>query len=134
MNAGIERHYGGGKLADTIAAKLEAAGKSLSELRTTDLAAVDEFHIGARRATLELGTRMELQSSSSVLDLGCGLGGPARTLAETYGCNVTGIDLTEEFCEAGNIISEWVHLEDKVKLLWGMRRTSRFRTTISMQR
>jgi ubiquinone/menaquinone biosynthesis C-methylase UbiE len=120
MNSGVEVHYSaGGKLADRIAAKLKEAGKSVNELTTTDLAAVDEFHIRGRRATLELGEKLNLRESSSVIDLGSGLGGPARTLAETYGCSVTGIDLTEEFCETANMMSIWLGLEKKVEFVQG---------------
>lgn len=97
----VEAHYrGSGDLAELIAARLRSAGKDLGQLTTADLAAVDEFHIRGRKATLELAERMELDTSSRVLDIGSGLGGPARTVSEVYGCHVTGIDLTESFCEA----------------------------------
>ena len=120
MNSEVEGHYSaGGKLADRIAAKLKEAGKNINELTTADLAAVDEFHIRGRRATLELGAKMNLHESSRLLDLGSGLGGPARTLAEIYGCRVTGIDLTEEFCDAANTMSTWLGLENKVEFLQG---------------
>jgi hypothetical protein len=90
MQAEVEGHYSaGGVLADRIAAKLREAGKNINNITNSDLAAVDEFHIRGRRATLELGAKMNLHEGSNVLDLGSGLGGPARTLAETYNCNVT---------------------------------------------
>lgn len=81
---------------------------------TEDLADIDEFHIGGRPATLNVGAHMRLGSDAHVLDIGSGLGGPARTLAETYGCHVTGIDLTSPFCEAATAISRWVGLADRV--------------------
>ncbi|MCV2868805.1 class I SAM-dependent methyltransferase [Defluviimonas sp. WL0002] len=115
MKQDVEKHYTkGGQLAGKIAAGLEASGKSLETLTTRDLAPVDEFHIRGRKATLELGAEMNLSDASRVLDLGSGLGGPARTLAETYGCQVTGIDLTEMFCEAAGTLSGWVGLGSKV--------------------
>lgn len=120
MNPEVEGHYSsGGKLADRIAAKLKESGKSTNKLTTADLAAVDEFHIRGRKATLEIGAKMNLHERSCVLDLGSGLGGPARTLAETYHCDVTGIDLTDEFCEAASTLSTWLGLEDKLKFLQG---------------
>jgi hypothetical protein len=86
------------KLADAIAEKLRSAGKDLSRLTATDdLAVVDEFHIRSRKAVLELGEKMNLHAHAHVLDIGSGLGGPAQTLAETYGCRVTGADLTQAF-------------------------------------
>jgi ubiquinone/menaquinone biosynthesis C-methylase UbiE len=57
---------------------------------------------------------MRLGPAARVLDIGSGLGGPARTLAETYGCHVTGIDLTAAFCAAAAALSDWVGLGGKV--------------------
>lgn len=116
----VASHYGvGGDLADAIAAKLREAGKDLAALTTADLGTIDEFHIRGRKATLELAGGLNLTDSSHVLDLGSGLGGPARTLAETYGCRVTGIDLTPTFCEAATALSGWVGLGDKVSFRQG---------------
>jgi ubiquinone/menaquinone biosynthesis C-methylase UbiE len=89
-------------------------GKDLDRLSTADLAPMDEFHIRGRKATLELVGRMEIDASAHFLDIGSGLGGPARTLAEAYGCRVTGIDLSAQFCEAARELSRWVGLSDKV--------------------
>jgi ubiquinone/menaquinone biosynthesis C-methylase UbiE len=107
----VARHYAaGGNLAARIAERLQAAGKDVAKLTTADLAAVDEFHIRGRQATLELAQALHVTTNSHVLDIGSGLGGPARTLAETYGCRITGIDLTPEFCEAAATLSGWVGL------------------------
>ena len=106
-------------LANAIADKLRSAGKDLAKLTTADLAAVDEFHIRGRKATLELGEKMNLSAGSHVLDIGSGLGGPARTLAETFGCRVTGIDLTQAFCDAATAMSAWVGLGGRVAFQQG---------------
>lgn len=120
MNSEIERHYRGpGDLAEGIRAALLAAGKDVGRLTTADLAPVDEFHMRGRPATLELADRMELAPGYHVLDLGSGLGGPARTLAEVAGCSVTGIDLTAEFCDAASTISGWLGLSDRVRFVHG---------------
>ena len=116
----VQIHYGGaGDLTKTIAERLQAAGKGLNSLRTTDLATVDEFHIRGRKATLELAEQMMLNKDFRVLDIGSGLGGPARTLAEEYGCHVTGIDLTQAFCDAAQRMSEWVNLSGQVEFQQG---------------
>ena len=116
----VQTHYGGADdLADLIARSLRASGKNLDVLKTSDLSTVDEFHIRGRKATLELGGHMELNEESRILDIGSGLGGPARTLAEEYGCHVTGIDLTEAFCEAARSISKWVNLDGRVMFQQG---------------
>jgi len=107
------------KLADAIADKLRSTGKDLNKLTTADLVAVDEFHIRGRKATLELSERMNLNAHSHVLDIGSGLGGPARTLAETYGCQVTGIDLTQAFCDAATAMCDWVGLGSRVSFRQG---------------
>lgn len=118
MNDGVETHYRGPEgLAARIRERLEAAGKDVGQLQPQDLATIDEFHIRGRKATLELGERMRLGSSSKVLDIGSGLGGPARTLAQVHGCSVTGVDLTRAFCEAAAEISAWLGLSDKVRFL-----------------
>jgi ubiquinone/menaquinone biosynthesis C-methylase UbiE len=101
-------------LADAIAACLHNAGKDLKALKPADLATVDEFHIRGRKATLELAGHMRLDRDCHVLDIGSGLGGPVRTVAEAYGCRVTGVDLTQAFCDAAKVLSQWVGLADRV--------------------
>jgi hypothetical protein len=82
MTDPVAAHYSGsGGLADVIAASLRSAGKDLDALQTSDLAPFDEFHIRGRKATLELARQMKLSRDARVLDIGSGLGGPARTLA-----------------------------------------------------
>jgi ubiquinone/menaquinone biosynthesis C-methylase UbiE len=120
MSSSVASHYSGdGDLADAIAHALRQAGKDTASLTTSDLASVDEFHIRGRAATLELAQHLNLGPSSHVLDIGSGLGGPARTLAETYGCHVTGIDLTPAFCSAASVLSTWVRLSDLVSFQQG---------------
>jgi ubiquinone/menaquinone biosynthesis C-methylase UbiE len=116
----IASHYSENlKLADVIAQNLQDAGKDLKKLTAADLAVVDEFHIRGRKATLELAGNMRLNANSHIIDIGSGLGGPARTLAETYGCRVTGIDLTQAFCEAATAMSYWVDLGKQTEFRQG---------------
>lgn len=114
MNEGVAKHYSDSDgLADSIAASLRVAGIDPESATTSDLAGVDEFHIRGRTATLELGEAVGLGAGVSVLDIGCGLGGAARTLAEVYGCAVTGVDLTPSFCAAATEMSRWTGLADR---------------------
>jgi ubiquinone/menaquinone biosynthesis C-methylase UbiE len=113
MSEKVSEHYGsGGDLAEKIAAGLQSTGKDLNDLKTVDLSAIDEFHFRGRKATLQLAEQMKLSKNACVLDIGSGLGGPARTLAEEYGCRVIGIDLTKAFCEVACIMSKWVKLAE----------------------
>jgi ubiquinone/menaquinone biosynthesis C-methylase UbiE len=120
MSEKILAHYSsGGGLANKIEEGLRAAGKRLEDLQTADLSSIDEFHFRGRKATLQLAERMNLSEDSCVLDIGSGLGGPARTLAEEYGCHVTGLDLTEAFCEVAGIMSGWVKLDGHTEFQQG---------------
>lgn len=120
MVDGVANHYAGGvDIVSAIAESLRKAGKDIGRLTTADLAAVDEFHIRGRKATLELARTLDLNADSHVLDIGSGLGGPARTLVETCGCRVTGVDLTQAFCDAAAALSDWVGLADRVSFRQG---------------
>jgi cyclopropane fatty-acyl-phospholipid synthase-like methyltransferase len=69
-------------------------GKTTDTVTIDDLAPMDEFHIGGRKATEELVSQLQLAPADHVLDIGCGLGGAARFVASRHHCQVTGIDLT----------------------------------------
>lgn len=114
MTTSVEEHYSDSdSLVDAIATSLRAAGIDPGRVTTADLAPVDEFHIRGRTATLALADAMGVDAGMSVLDIGSGLGGAARTLAEEYGCRVTGIDLTPSFCTAASELSRWTGLDDR---------------------
>lgn len=116
----VESHYSaGGSLVSVIGDRLRKAGKLPGTLTAADLATIDEFHIRGRQATLELAASLNVNAQSRVLDIGSGLGGPARTVAENYDCHVTGVDLTEAFCEAAAALSDWVGLADRVSFRQG---------------
>lgn len=110
----VEHHYARGRILDSILSALREAGKDLTRLRPEDLAPVDEFHVRGREATVELAHRASLKPGLRVLDVGCGLGGSARYLAAEHQCQVTGIDLTEEYVEVANALAGMVGLTDKV--------------------
>ncbi|MBI5670482.1 MAG: methyltransferase domain-containing protein [Chloroflexi bacterium] len=111
----INTQYGRERLADQILAALRAAGKNLDALTRADLSTFDEFHVGGVAETRSLAQRVGcLQPGTRVLDVGSGLGGPARTLAAEFGCQVTGLDLTDEFCEAATELTRLVGLTGQV--------------------
>ena len=112
----VSKHYTHGRLLDTIRAGVEALGKSPDTVSVEDLGPVEEFHIGGRVATESFLDQLGLRTEDHVLDVGCGLGGASRFVAQRYGCRVTGIDLTREYIETGRVLCSWVGLEDRIAL------------------
>ncbi|WP_428665201.1 class I SAM-dependent methyltransferase [Reyranella sp.] len=109
----VADHYTHGTLETAILRALEAAGKNPDNLAHGDLAAIDEFHIGGRQATMDLATQIALPSGARVLDVGCGIGGPARFFASEFGWRIEGIDLTDEYVRVAEALSRRVGLGDK---------------------
>ena len=110
----IERHYGRGGLLDRVLAALQEAGKDVANLSIDDLAPIDELHSRRRQATSDLAGMLAPKTAERVLDIGSGLGGPARYLAHVYGCRVTGIDLTAEFVTTAADLTRRAQLGDRV--------------------
>lgn len=110
----VNAHYGLSGILDSIIKALETSGKSLDSLEPSDLAPIDEFHTRGKESTIEIANLAQLESIHNVLDVGCGLGGSARYISNEYGCSVTGIDLTKEYIDVANRLTEFVNLSDKV--------------------
>ena len=115
----VAAHYGSLGLYDDILAGLKRGGRLPEAVTIEDLAAVDEKHVGGRAATEDLAARIDAAAGAELLDLGCGLGGAARYFAQTKGLNVTGIDLTPAFVEAGRALTRLTGLEDRVRHVQG---------------
>jgi ubiquinone/menaquinone biosynthesis C-methylase UbiE len=113
-NSAIERHYAQAAVIAAITRGLAALGKSPSSVTLDDLAPVEEFHIGGRPATEELMRQVGPLGDWHVLDVGSGIGGPARFIADRYGCRVSGVDLTADYVETARTINAWVGLADRV--------------------
>ncbi|VUX55716.1 protein of unknown function [uncultured Woeseiaceae bacterium] len=99
MSNEIKMHYAAPGLYERVVQGLKSIGKSPASVDLDDLAALDEFHLRGPAATRELIEILDVDEDSHVLDLESGLGGPARRLAKMTGCRVTGIDLSEDYCE-----------------------------------
>jgi len=110
----IKEHWERKDLSEAILSALTESGKNLKALTLDDLAPFDQFHGGGKAFTLRLARLAELKAGMQVLDVGGGLGGPARTLALEFGCHVTVIDLTESYVQAGKTLTELMRLSDRV--------------------
>ena len=115
----VIRQYEIDGLWQKIETGLKAAGKDVASLVVDDLAPIDEFHTRGRAATREVAELANLNADHLVLDVGCGLGGTARFLAEHYKCRVKGIDLAREYISAGTKLTRLVSLDDRVELRCG---------------
>ena len=110
----VAEHYSRGDLLARFEQALRSAGKNAAHFTAEDLSSADQFHTGGKPATLELARLAGISKDSEVLDIGGGIGGPARTLAEEIGCRVTVLDLTDEFVETGRELTARVGLSDRV--------------------
>lgn len=115
----VPAQYLTGRVRDGISAALVAAGKDLDGLKPADLALVEDYHTGGRLATVQLVDLLGLTPDSEVLDDGSGIGGTARYLADRFGCTVTAVDLSGEYCETAQWLNRLVGLDDKIVVRQG---------------
>lgn len=115
----VADHYARDNLLSTIRVGVEKLGKTPETITIEDLAPLDEFHIGGRLATRSCLDQLSIAADDNVLDVGCGIGGASRFAAHTYGCQVTGVDLTQEYVAMGNTLCSWVGLSHRVNLIQG---------------
>ena len=115
----IADHWGTGDVYGLILAALAKAGKSTDAVTVEDLAPVDHFHARGFPATLDLADRLPVKPEHHILDIGCGLGGPARYFAKRFRCHVSGIDITPAFVEAARKLTSLVGMQDAVTIQQG---------------
>ena len=118
-NDKVVEHYEINTLYESILKGLSDSGVDLNNVSADQLSAADEFHIGGTEATGFVGDKFENLKGVKVLDVGCGIGGPARFIARHMSCSVTGIDLTPSFIKTGNALTELVGLDNSVELVEG---------------
>jgi cyclopropane fatty-acyl-phospholipid synthase-like methyltransferase len=115
----IRAHYDTGPLRTRVESALRAAGLDAPRVEWSAFAPLDEFHTRGLAATRELAQALDPAAGARVLDVGSGLGGPARLLAAQYGCDVTGVDLSAEFVDVATMLTERAGLADRVRFLTG---------------
>ncbi len=117
--ANIARQYSSGGLLDRFCAAMKSAGIDPDRPSFEEINGGDEFHIGGAEATQALLDPLGITEEMHVLDIGAGVGGPARLAAHHYGCRVTGVDLTPEFVETAKALTDLLAMSGRVAFLQG---------------
>lgn len=118
LNSHIESFYNCPDLYTDIINRLKEMDVDLNNVCRKDIAGVDEFHVRGAQVSKELAEIASIKNAK-VLDIGCGIGGPCRMLADEFGCDTIGIDLSEEYVATANLLSKLVGLEHVAKFVQG---------------
>lgn len=119
MAEDISRQWGEGDVLRRILDALRASGIAEDSVTIAALAPLDHFHARGFQATKELADRLPIKAGDRLVDIGCGVGGPARYLAERFDCHVEGLDITEPFVVAANHLSRLTGMQDRVTVRLG---------------
>lgn len=111
LTGSVVQHYFRDGLFEQILDALKKRG--VITVTRKDLSAFDEFHVRGAAVSAELAQEAGLQANTKLLDVGCGLGGPARMLAADVGCTVTGIDISPEFIKTATQLSALVNMQQQ---------------------
>ncbi len=115
----IENFWTRGDLHSRINQAMLDSGLNNKKLEIEDLFPIDQYHARGIGATKDLGKRMPITKNQKILDVGCGLGGPARYYAKEFKCHITGVDITPSFIEIGNNFNRLTSMSTMVDLYVG---------------
>ncbi len=115
----IVGHYTSGDLLARLEAQLREDGVDPARPGADALAPYDHFHGRGLEATEDMAAQLRITAGDHILDVGSGLGGPARYLARRLGCRVSGIDLTDEFCAVARHLTALLGLDERVSITEG---------------
>ena len=118
INTLIENQYHLQGLYEDIVQRLQEQGIDPKNVTRADISGVDEFHVRGAQVSKELTGEFDFQGLT-VLDVGCGLGGPCRMLADEFNCHVTGIDMSHEFIRTAGKLSELVAMNGSTNFVQG---------------
>jgi ubiquinone/menaquinone biosynthesis C-methylase UbiE len=112
----VRGHYSGDDLEGRVLTALRSTGVDVDHLGVDDLAGLDQLHAGFAPATAHLLDSLDLSPGMTLLDVGCGVGGPARMAAARNQARVTGIDLSPDFVALARSLTERVGLDGSVTI------------------
>ena len=115
----VARHYGSAGIAERVLAAFHRQHGADAAVTVEGLAPLDQFHGRGPLATRELVALLQPQPGERLLDIGSGIGGPARWIAVKFDCHVTGVDLTPEFCAAAEALNAATGLAARVRVIQG---------------
>jgi sarcosine/dimethylglycine N-methyltransferase len=99
---------------DLVAAIERLAEADLATLTQLQRDQFDQFHSGGSEAVDRLMPSLHLAPGMTVLDIGSGLGGPARQIARSSGCAVVGVDITPAYVDTAQTLTRTAALDDQV--------------------
>ena len=112
----ISSHYSSGALMERLRTALAAEGIDPDRPTVEQLAPFDHFHGRGLEATQQAANLVSPTPADHILDVGSGIGGPARYFATRFGCRVSGIDLTAEFCDIARTLTRAVGLPTSARV------------------
>ena len=115
----VSGHYTSGELLARLDARLRDDGVDPAHPTFEALAPYDHFHGRGLDATEDMANLLRISGTNHILDVGSGIGGPARYFARRFGCRVSGIDLTAEFCDVARHLTSLLGLEGHVSIEQG---------------
>jgi ubiquinone/menaquinone biosynthesis C-methylase UbiE len=115
----INIQYGQKNLVEKILELLQSEGLNNAEKVKESFVPIEELHLLGSVATLELAQKVGLNDNMRILDVGCGIGGPARRIATKFGCRVTGLDLSKEYCQLAKMINDYIGISDLIEIKRG---------------
>ena len=105
---------------DRVVNELRELGKDATDpLRAEELTVFDQLHYHGTEAVDEAVRAAGIDTGSRVLEIGSGLGGPARHLASTIGVAVTALELQEDHHLMAANLTTRCGLDDRVKHVCG---------------
>lgn len=109
----------GGTLLAGILAAVASVGHDVDNLCADVLTPIDHLHTFGLAATLRLAAAAGIAADDVVLDVGCGIGGPARTLATHFGCQVVAVDVAADYCDTAAELNRRSGLDDLIEVRRG---------------